>query len=222
MEKYITRSGVEASPVVGAFGDLLTLGLTEVGSQVRVLPLGVGTAGRPEVDQRAGLLVATWLCRAYAPAWLRLAGLVKEAHALAVGGEITSWGDLPLAALEAAREAADAAYEAAWEEADARDAMDEAYEAHDVAQDAIVATGGWAARQAVRVRDAPGIDRFAAMEAAVDLDLGSYHAALDSAIAAAIRTGGGYEAARSALGPTVRELQGGAVRLYGQMVGLYR
>jgi hypothetical protein len=86
-------------------------------------PRLVGTAGRPELDQRAGLMAADWLVRVYTPAWLRVAGLAEHADALAGGDPIRSWDSLPTTGLAAARGAArsaadSAAWSAAWSAAD--------------------------------------------------------------------------------------------------------
>jgi hypothetical protein len=112
-----------ASMVLSAYGlalnDTLLPSRTDLEPRLRdFAPRLVGTAGHPDLDQRAGLMAADWLIRVYVPAWLRLAGLTEHADALADGDPIRSWGSLPTTGLAAAWRAAwDAARSAAWDAA---------------------------------------------------------------------------------------------------------
>jgi hypothetical protein len=71
------------SPVLGAFGrslnDVLPGGKRQ--ELRRLVPLLPGTADDSH-DQARGYLALDWLIRTWTPAWLDLAGLSEEAHAL--------------------------------------------------------------------------------------------------------------------------------------------
>lgn len=104
-----------ASPVIAQFA----MGLNdnwdnhERQQLVPLIPLIVNT--RDDNDQIRGLMAADWLIRTYTPAWLRLAGLTKEADVIAGLPEITDWSMLAEAMkpLEAAKRSAAAAWAAA-------------------------------------------------------------------------------------------------------------
>jgi len=103
-------------------------------------PRLVGTADRPDIDQKAAIMAAEWLIRIHSPVWLRLAGLTEEAESLE-RTEIAQWGDVSFEALHAARDAASAAADAAhhWTEIVR------------LAYDAVEASGGLAACEALNL-----------------------------------------------------------------------
>jgi hypothetical protein len=111
-----------------------------------LIPLLVGTKGNKKLEIRRATMAADWMVRAYTPAWLRLAGLTKQAEALESLPEIIDFAKCPAlkGLLEAARKdgaaAGDAAGAAAW--AAARDV------AGAVARAAAVAAAGAVARAA--------------------------------------------------------------------------
>jgi hypothetical protein len=184
-------------------------------------PRLVGTAGRPDLDQLAGLIAADWLIRVYTPAWLRLAGLTEHADALAGGNPIRSWADLPTTDLAAARDAArsaanSAAWSAAWSAAES--AVESAADRNatgDAADSAAWGAAGGAAW---------GAAGNAALSAAYNAIKSAAWSAAWSAACSAARSaakGAAESAARDALAPTVRELQDSALDLYERMVALW-
>ena len=80
------------------------------------IPLLIGTAGDPAADERRAWLATDWLVRVQAPAWLRLAGLVEHAAALAAVQPITSaeYAANVQGVIERARDSAHAAGVTAW------------------------------------------------------------------------------------------------------------
>jgi hypothetical protein len=106
-----------ASPVISAF---LRSYNDSVSDEVRqtlkpFIPRLIGTRGSDALEQRRSLMAADWLVRTHTPAWLRLAGLVKQAEALESLPEIVSMAQIPSikAPIEAARDDASAARAAA-------------------------------------------------------------------------------------------------------------
>jgi len=178
-----------------------------------LIPKLVGTKN-PALEEKRSLMAADWLVRVHTPAWLRLAGLFKQAESLEQLPEITAMSQIPSikgpieavrqdahAAGAAARDAAgDAAGDAAW--AAARDAAWAA--ARDAAGDA-----AWAAAWAA-ARDAAG-------DAAGDA---AWAAARDAAGAAARVAAGDAagDAAGAKLKPTVETLQKSALQLVKRMI----
>src|SRR5260221_6699271 len=118
-----------ACPVISAFLRSWNDGLPSNAERDRLLkpliPMLVGTRN-PDLEEKRSLMAADWLVRTHAPAWLRLAGFVKQAESLEQLPEITSMAQIPSikGLIEAVRQdayaAGDAARAAAW--AAARDA----------------------------------------------------------------------------------------------------
>ena len=143
-------------PVIGAFMRSWNDGLSSDEDRDRLLlpliPLTIGTAGSPELQDRRAIAVADWAVRTLTPAWLRLVpSLVQHADTLAnlepldtigalqaaTAGPIAAARKDAAAACNAARDAAwnaagnaarDAAWNAAWNAAGAaaRDAAGDA------------------------------------------------------------------------------------------------
>ena len=106
-----------ASPVISAF---LRSYNDSVSDEVRqslkqYIPRLIGTRGSQVVEERRSLVAADWLVRTHTPAWLRAAGLTKQAEALETLPEITSMSQIPSikGPIEAARVDAAAAWAAA-------------------------------------------------------------------------------------------------------------
>jgi len=184
-----------ACPVISAFLRSWNDGLPTDADRDRLLkaliPKLVGTKNE-KLEQRRSLMCADWLIRKHTPAWLRLAGLTKQAGSLEALPEITAMAQYPSlrGPLEAVRADANAARDAAW--AAARDA------AWDAARDA-----AWDAARAAAWD--------AAWDAAGDA---ARDAAWDAAWAAA------WAAARDKLKPTVEMLQQSALELVEKMIAL--
>ena len=124
------------------------------------IPRLVGSAGTPEQEARRSWMALDWLVRVQAPAWLRLAGLTGQADMLAGMAEVTPETCPSIdARLQAVRQDAAAAGDAAWAAAGAA--------ARAAARDAARAAAWDAARAAARdaARDAAGA---AAWDAARD------------------------------------------------------
>jgi hypothetical protein len=165
-----------------------------------------GTAGDGHDERRAWLLV-DWQVRVFAPAWLRLVGLVREADRLAGAAEIVDRDSLAAvqAVLEQARKKAAAAGNAA-----GNAAWDAAWSAGRAAAGAAAGDAAGAAAWSA-ARDAAGSAAGAAARAAA------------RAAAWAVAAG---NAARDALQPTVRdalqstvvELQTSAFRLLDRLI----
>jgi len=195
-----------------------------------LIPRLVGTKGQKALEERRALMAADWLIRTHPPAWLRLAGLTKQADTLSSLPEITSMDQVPSmrGPIEAARKdaaaawdaARDAAWDAAW--AAARDAAwDAAWAAaRDAARDAVGAAAWDAARAAVgaAVGDAArAAARDAAWDAAWDAVGDAVGAAAWDAAWAAARDAA-WDAARAALSDTKKELQQSAFALVERMI----
>ena len=181
-----------------------------------LIPLVVGTRGSKALEARRANMAADWFIRVQTPAWLRLAGLTKQAETLEAFPEITDFAKVPslMPTLQAIRKdsaaagvaagdvagdvAGDAAGAAAW--AAAGDA------ARDVARDA-----AWAAALAAARVVAGDVAGDVACDVAGDV-------AWDAARAAARVVA--RAAARDALKPTTTALQASAVDLVKRMCTL--
>jgi len=165
---------------------------------------------KKSLELKRSLMAADWLIRVHTPAWLRLAGLVKQAESLEQLPEITAMKQFPSirGPIEAVRQDADAAGDAA--RAAAGDA------ARDAARAAAWAAAGDAARAAARA--AAGAAAWAAARAA------AWAAAGDAARAAAgdaardAARAASWAAAGKKLAPTVAELQKSALSLVKRMI----
>jgi len=203
------------SPVLTAFAIAFNDGVDDATRQrlVPFIPRLVGTAGDPEADAVRAWMATDWLVRTFTPVWLRKAGLVEEADAIAALPELTT-AALARAAqpiIDAARAKASAAGDAAGAAARA------------AARAAAGAAAGDAARAAAWAAawDAAGAAAWAA----------AWDAAGAAARAAASKTKGGpyeakYRAARKAaddiLKPlyaeTIIELRESALALFSRMI----
>ena len=187
------------SPVLAAFGRGLWDTTPDDQPLADLLPFAdrlIGTAGRPDLDQEAGLMAADWAIRRFPAPWLRLAGLDSHADALAALPPLTTW-DLVETASKTARVAADAARDAA--RAAARAA----------ARDAARAATWAAARDAgAAARDAADAAWDAAQDAAAD------------AARAATRDAA-WAATWAALAPTSAALRAEAINLFDRMIQLW-
>ena len=149
-----------ACPVLCAFMQSWNDGLPDAERDTLLRPLIprlIGTRATPEIEQRRAVMAADWLIRSHTPVWLRLAGLSRQADALASLPEITDFLQCSslMPALEAAQEDAGAARDAAW--AAARDA---ARGAAGAAAGAAVWDAAWDAaglRQGLRSGMRPGM-----------------------------------------------------------------
>jgi hypothetical protein len=105
------------SPVIGAFARAWNDHLNDEDRNRLIkphIPDLIGTATTTEDDNRRAWLAADWLVRTYAPAWLRLAGMEKQAAMLESLGELNESTTPPiLPTLNAIRDEADAAESAA-------------------------------------------------------------------------------------------------------------
>ena len=171
----------------------------------------VGTAASAEVEDRRAWMALDWLVRVHAPAWLRLAGLTDQADRLAGLPEFVAGMDVPSirpiidAVRQDAAAAGDAAWAAAWAAAGAA--------ARDAARAAAGDAAGAAARDAAR--DAAG-------DAAGDAARAAAGDAAGAAAWAAAGAAAGAAAARAAawerLKPVVDELQPLALALIDRMI----
>jgi hypothetical protein len=182
-------------PVIGAFMRAWNDGLPDDERNALLLPLIprlINTKGSKALEERRALMAADWLVRVHTPAWLRLAGLIAQADALASLPEITSMAQVPSirGPLEAVRKDAAAAWAAAWDAARAA--------AWAAARDAARDAAGDAARDA-----AWDAARAAAWDAAWD-------AARDAA----------WDAANKKLAPVKEELQQSALGLVERMIAV--
>ena len=109
-------------PVIATFMRSWNDGLPNDERTDILLPLiakTIGTRGSKALEERRSLMAADWLVRVHTPAWLRLAKLDKQVDLLASLPEITSMAQVPSirAPLEAVRNDAAAARDAAWDAA---------------------------------------------------------------------------------------------------------
>jgi hypothetical protein len=162
-----------------------------------LVPLLVGTRGSKATEDRRANMAVDWYIRVQTPAWLRLAGLTKQAEALEAFPEITDFASVPslMPTLTAIRADASAARDAAWATSSA--ARDAAYAAHASARAAANAAANAAFAAAREAAFAAASS--AAREAAGD---------------------GARAAARDALDPTKTALQASAVDLVKRMCAL--
>ena len=105
-----TNTTTNTSPVIEAFVDTWSRALQDADRARLIEPLAgvmAGTATSPETDDELAWMAMDWLVRVNAPAWLRAAGLTKQANELASLPELTE-ASTPgaLATLTAARAAA--------------------------------------------------------------------------------------------------------------------
>ncbi len=190
-EEEFSDRPVCVSPVLAGFGRTLWDSTPQDAPLAELVPFAdrlVGTSGRPDLDQKAGLMAADWSIRRFPGPWLRLAGLDEYADALAALPELTSWVLVELS--EATTDAAAAAAAAAAQDAARVAAQDTAAAAARVAawtaarvaaQDAAAAAAwvaAWTAAQDAAQDAAAVAARVAAWTAAQD-------AAQDAAAAAA-------------------------------------
>ena len=207
------------SPVLAAFGRGLWDTTPDDQPLADLLPFAdrlIGTAGRPDLDQEAGLMAADWAIRRFPAPWLRLAGLDSHADALAALPPLTTW-DLVETASKTARVAADAARDAARAaaRAAARDAARAAtWVAARGAARAATRDAGAAARDAAR--DAARAAAWAAADAAWDA---AQDAAADAARAAT--RDAAWAATWAALAPTSAALRAEAINLFNRMIALW-
>lgn len=123
----------------------------------------IGTKGTDEHEEIRAWMATDWLVREYAPAWLRLAGLTKQAEALeslaALTGKREAKSVQPI--IEAARKDAAAAGYATWAAAGAAAGIAARaatwYAARDAAGAATWDAAGAAARAAAKKKLAPTI-----------------------------------------------------------------
>ena len=105
-------------PVISAFLRAWNDGLPSDAERDRLLkpliPKLVGTRN-PDLEALRSLMAADWLVRTHTPAWLRLAGLTKQAESLEQLPEIISMAQIPSirGPIEAVRSDAAAAWDAA-------------------------------------------------------------------------------------------------------------
>lgn len=107
-----------ACPVISAFLRAWNDGLPTDADRNRLLksliPKLVGTRNK-DLEERRSLMAADWLVRVHTPAWLRLAGLTKQAESLEQLPQIISMAQIPSikGPIEAVRQDAAAAWAAA-------------------------------------------------------------------------------------------------------------
>ena len=103
-----------------------------------LIPKMIGTRSTPDVQDARAFMACDWAVRVFTVAWLRKAGLNEDADALAALPELSTtdlcWAAMPV--IGKARANASAAWDAAWDAADAA--------AWDAARDAAGAAA-WAA-----------------------------------------------------------------------------
>jgi hypothetical protein len=157
-----------------------------------LIPLTINTVGSPALAERRAMMSVDWYIRVHTPAFLRLAGLTKQANALASFPELTAQSQMPsiAAPLEAIRDDASAAESAA--ESAARSAA-------------------WSAAESAAESAARSAARSAAWSAARSA---AWSAARSAARSAA------ESAAESALNDTRTELQASALDLVKRMCAL--
>ena len=107
-----------ACPVIAAFLRNWNDNLPDDERTALLLPLitkVAGTRGSAALANRRATMATDWLIRVQTPAWLRLAGLVKQAEALEAFPEIVDFAKTPSIrpTLEAIRQDAAAAWDAA-------------------------------------------------------------------------------------------------------------
>jgi hypothetical protein len=193
-------------PVIAAFMRTWNDGIVDDETRTRLLlplvPLTIGTADGPELQDRRAFAAADWAVRVFTPVWLRLIpALVGHADTLAGLDKLDTIDAFKEARgpVNAARESADAAWDTAGDAA--RDAAGGA--AGDAAWDAAGGAAGDAAWAAARAA-AGGAAGAAAGDAAWDTARGAARAAAGAA-------------AGDVLDGTVAELQASAARLVREL-----
>jgi len=201
-----------------------------------LIPELVNTRRTKKIELARGLMAADWLIRVHTPAWLRLAGLTKQAESLEQLPEITAMKQFPSirGPIEAVRQDAAAAWDAAGAaaRAAARDAARDAARAAawaaaraaawDAAGAAARAAAWAAARAAARAAAwaaAWAAARAAAWDAAGDAAGAAARDAAGDAAGAAARAAA-WAAARAKLAPTCAALQESALELVNRMIEL--
>jgi hypothetical protein len=188
-----------ACPVLGAFMRSWNDALPDAERTELLLPFIprlIGTRSTKAVEARRATMAADWYVRVFTPAWLRLAGLTKQADRLAAFPEITSFEKTPslLPALEAVRgdaqAARSAARSAAW-------------------------SAAWSAARSAAWSAAESAARSAARSAAWSAAWSAARSAAESAAWSAAES-----AAESALEQTRKELQASAVDLLNRMIAV--
>ena len=105
------------SPVIGAFMRSWNDALSndDRAMILPLIPLTLNTASTPAIEERRSMMAIDWYIREHLPAFLRLAGLTKDADTLAGLSEITAQAQMDgiRAPLEAVRDNASAAWSAA-------------------------------------------------------------------------------------------------------------
>jgi hypothetical protein len=206
----------------------------------------VDTKRDQAIEERRSLMTADWLIRVHTPAWLRLAGLTAQADRIANLPKITAMAQYPSlrGPLEAVRQNAYAARDAAWYAAwyAARDAA--WYAARDAARYAVryaARDAAWYAVRAAVQRSAVryAVQRYAARAAACSAAWYAAGAsagaaveevaraaaravsrdAVEEAVRDAVRASAGA-AAKKKLAPVVKELQQSALALVERMINL--
>ena len=192
-----------ACPVIAAFLRSWNDSLPSDAERDRLLkPLVaklVGTKSTEAIEKRRGIMATDWMVRTNAPAWLRLAGLTKQAEALESLPEITDYAKF--SALKGLLEAARADAAAAWAARGVGDAA------------------AWAAWAAGDAGDAEAWAAWGVAGAAWDT---VWYAARAAAGAAWDTAWAAWYAARAAAGtglaPTVFALQESALQLVNRMI----
>ena len=180
-----------------------------------LVPMMVGTRSTKAVERRRAMMAVDWLIREHTPAWLRLAGLTRQANALAGLPEITDTAQCPLLMpmLDAVRKDANAAWAAAGDVAWAA--------AGATAWDASGAAAGAAARAAAGV--AAGTTAWATAWATAGTTAWATAGAAAGVAAWAAAGDAAGAAARAAAGvalkPTTASLQQSALGLVHRMIG---
>jgi hypothetical protein len=215
-----------ACPIISTFLRGWNDGLPSDAERDRLLksliPRLINTRSTREVELKRGLMAADWLIRVHTPAWLRLAGLIKQAESLEQLPEITAIKQFPsiLGPIKAVRQDAAAAGAAVWNaaRAAARDAARAAARAAagdavwNAAWDAVGAAAGDAAGDAVGAAAgaaAGAAVRNAVRAAAWDAVRAAAGAAAWDAVRAAVRAN---------LAPTVKHLQDSSLELVNRMI----
>jgi hypothetical protein len=110
-------------PVITAFmvawNDALPSDADRARLLLPLIPVLVGTRGSKALKTRRANMAADWYIRVQTPAWLRLAGLTTQAEALEAFPEIIDFSAVPSLkpTLDAIRQDAAAAWDAAWDAA---------------------------------------------------------------------------------------------------------
>ena len=245
-EEPFSDQPMSVSPVLAGFGRTLwdsTPPERSLADLVAFADRLIGTAGRPDLDDRAGLMAADWAIRRFPGPWLRLAGLDEHADALTALPELTSWtrvesaktiassaeraaaeATTSVAARDAAWDAArDAAWAVAWDAARAAawDASrDAAWSAAWSAASSAARSAAWDAAEAAAWDAAWSAASSAAWSAASSAARSAARSAASSAARSAAWDAA-EAAARGALAPTANRQRDEAVTLFDRMISLW-